>query len=252
VKCNFKIVSILTLISAIAACSARADFPNDERFLPWRIGVAIPWVYVSGVTEAYGVNEKNDWTSLMLPYSQLLLSDSRRNINYIREDLQRQDYEGYGIALGHSDFTPNQIGLGYKTLPDELYLYWNSSFTNRHYATVVKVTPQIKAAMKKPYPHPSWRFEGQNCYQTTFKFGLLPDGRAKLWLEGCNIYTYVGVFAPARSELRSPNWTKETSSAYQAAKQEGLTIEPIPWEKVDKVWYNEQRDTMQTLEEALR
>ena len=60
------------------------------------------------------------------------------------------------------------------------------------------------------------------------------------------------MFAPARSELKNPNWTKETSSAYHAAKQEGLTIEPIPWEKVDKVWYNEQRDTMQTLEEALR
>jgi len=90
VNSSLKLIAVILMASNASACSTTDDFPQDARFHPWRIGVVIPWVYVSGVTQAYGINEEKDWTSLMLPYGHML-SDSRRNINYIREDLLRQD-----------------------------------------------------------------------------------------------------------------------------------------------------------------
>lgn len=250
-KRSYRAVLILLALVSTISCAQQIN-PEDDNFRPWRIGVAIPWTYVSGVSQAYGISEAENWTSMMLPYGQLVLSESRRDINKIRHSLNDKSYEGYGIPLGPSNFIPNQVGTGKKTLPDELYIYWNSDFTHTSYATVVKVTPQIKSAMVKAYPHPSWRFKGQNCYQTDFVFGLLPNGKTKLWLKGCQIYTYVGEFEPTKAVPSSGSWSKDTSSSYYSAKKERLKIEPIPWDKVNQVWYDKEKYTMQNIDDVVK
>ncbi|MCG9752490.1 DUF2931 family protein [Vibrio brasiliensis] len=154
-------------------------------------------------------------------------------------------------------------------MPDELYVYWGSH--GYRYATVVEVTEQIKAAMVKPYSQP--RYETQNCYQTDFMFGLLPDGRAKLWLQGCLILTYVGEYKPTKAvpvprpnpEEKPKELTSEQVEQYgHLLFDSGISKppeprkmhprpsldDPIPWDKVNEVWYDPNY-RVQTLDEAV-
>jgi len=250
VKKNHKIAATITTLIAVSSCS-KPNFPQDEWFRPWRIGAAIPYGYASNVIEAYGVNTTEEWISLMLPYGNLG-SSTRLNLHNMRDNLNDDTYDGYGLPLHpFTNFAPSQIGLGTNVLPDQIYMIWNSLYDDTEYTTVIDITPQIKTAMTKPYPH-LW-LEGQNCYQTTFIMGLLPNGRAKLWLDGCRFYTYIGQFEPRKAKpYNSEPSDKNENPAYIVARKEGLTIDPIPWEKVEQVWHNRKQDTIQTLEEALK
>lgn len=243
-----KLLLVLFTLIGVSSC-VEPEYPDDERFQPWRIGAAIPYGYVSTVIDAYGVNETEDWTSMMLPYGNLV-SSSRLNMSNIKDNLDA-DYDGYGLPLHSlSNFTPNQIGLGRKSIPERLYMVWYSAFDTTEYATAINITPQIKAAILKPYPH-TW-LEGQNCYQTNFMFGLLPNGQVKLWLEGCNIYTYVGEFEPEKVMPNpTPYKTKDENPAFRLAKKEHIEIEPIPWDKVDRVWYNKNKFRMQNIDDVI-
>ncbi len=225
------------LILFLSTSCAKQNYPDDERFKPWRIGAAISYEFSASVLEAYGVNESDDWTSMMLPYGNLT-SSRRLNLSNYRE-YTYQEYDGNKLVLNVVlNFTPSQVGLGTKTLPDELYVYWWVKNSETQYATVVDVTPQIKAAITKPYPHPSWRFEGENCYQTDFIFGLLPDGRAKLWLKGCRIYTYVGEYQPTK--------------VMPPADPSKIKDKPIPWDKVNQVWYDKEKYKMQNIDDVVK
>ncbi|MGY5613648.1 DUF2931 family protein [Vibrio brasiliensis] len=255
-------IAILALIAGLAG-RTKPNYPDDPRFRPWRIGAAISYNYPAGITEAYGVNYQEDWTSMMLPYGGLL--QSRYKMEKYRE-YTYPDYDGYAIPLGVPvNFTRGQLGSGIKSLPDELYLYWGSH--GFRYATVVKVTAQIKAAIVKPYPEYPEEPEGPTCYQTDFMFGLLPDGRAKMWLKGCAYITYIGEYSATKAvpvpppapkkepEPLTPEQLKERAERYERLgitelmadrpKQEPPKIhprpsldDPIPWDKVNQVWYN--------------
>lgn len=233
---SHKILFLFSILFNATSC-AKQSYPTDDGFLPWRIGAAISYEFPASVLEAYGVNESDDWTSMMLPYGNLTTS-SRLNLeNYKRYSYQ--EYDGLKLVLdSFLNFTPNQTGLGIKTLPDELYVYWWVKNSGVQYATVVEVTPKIKAAVTKAYPHPSWRFEGENCYQTDFIFGLLPDGRAKLWLKGCRIYTYVGEYQPTK--------------VMPPADPSKIRNKPIPWDKVNQVWYDKEKYKMQNIDDVVK
>ncbi|WP_185067092.1 DUF2931 family protein [Vibrio ponticus] len=219
------------------SCSSHQKDNEDERFKPWRIGAAISYHFPASITEAYGVNYKEDWTSLMLGYANLT-AGYRINLDYMR-DYSYKEYEGFALPLHPLiNFVPKQVGSGTKTLPDELYIYWWVINSRINYATVVRVTDEIKSAVTRPYPHPDPHFKGKSCYQTNFLFGLLPDGRAKLWLRGCDIYTYIGTFQP--------------SKAMPDSKVKEAENKPIPWDKVDKVWYDKERYRMQTLADVTK
>ncbi|NIY94451.1 DUF2931 family protein, partial [Vibrio diazotrophicus] len=215
------------------ACTDQG-YPDDDHFQAWRIGGAISYEFPAMIYEAYGVNKKEDWTSIMLPYTGNMARPSRLNMKNMRR-YTYPEYDGYVLPLtGAINFTPNQLGKGQKSLPDELYVYWISRNNSTTYTTVVNVTPQIKAAMVKPYPHP-W-LEGRNCYQTDFIFGLLPDGRAKLWLKGCDYYTYIDEYKPTKTvPPKDPSLAKN---------------KPIPWDKVNQVWVNKNYK-MQNLEDVV-
>ncbi len=230
-----KKIRMLMTIALVGSMGCNAQgYPDDKHFQAWRIGAAISYEFPSGVLEAYGVNEKEDWTSMMLPYGNLVLQPRLTIENYRRYTYP--EYDGNVLPLtGVLNFTPNQLGIGKKSLPDQLYVYWRNTLTN--YATVVDVTPQIKAAMVKPYTYQSGMFKGQSCYQTDFIFGLLPDGRAKLWLRGCLLYTYLGEYQPTK--IMPP---KDPSLAKN---------KPIPWDKVNQVWHSTNH-TMQNLEDVVQ
>nr|WP_275667128.1 DUF2931 family protein [Vibrio brasiliensis] len=267
--------AVLFLLSSLIGCSEQ-NYPDDERFKPWRIGAATSYNYPAGVNEAYGVNYEEDWTSIMLPYGGLG-SPTRYDIKKYRK-YTHPDYDGYALPVGVPvNFTPDQLGSGLRSLPDELYVYWGSH--GYRYATVVEVTPQIKAAMVKPYPREPEKPKGVTCYQTDFIFGLLPDGRAKLWLKGCAYITYVGEYKPTKAvpvpppkpekkprEL-TPDEIEERDKLYEKLGIAEVMVEkpiekplityprpslddPIPWEKVNKVWYNPNY-MLQTLDEAV-
>ncbi len=227
---NKMLILTITALISTTACTDQG-YPDDDHFQAWRIGAAISYEFPSGVLQAYGVNEEEDWTSMMLPYGNLVLEPRLTIENYRRYTYS--DYDGNVLPLtGALNFTPNQLGKGKKSLPDQLYVYWRNNSTD--YTTVVDVTPQIKAAMVKPYPHP-W-LEGQHCYQTEFLFGLLPDGRAKLWLKGCDYYTYIDEYKPTKTvPPKDPSLAKN---------------KPIPWDKVNKVWVNKNYK-MQNLEDMV-
>ncbi|MGD8121941.1 DUF2931 family protein [Vibrio sp. TRT 2004] len=249
-------IAILALIAGLAG-RTKPNYPDDPRFRPWRIGAAISYNYPAGITEAYGVNYQEDWTSMMLPYGGLL--QSRYKMEKYRE-YTYPDYDGYAIPLGVPvNFTSRQIGTGIKSLPDELYLYWGSH--GFRYATVVKVTAQIKAAMVTPYPSVISSKEGATCYQTVFMFGFLPDGRTKLWLDGCGILTYVGEYSATKAVPVPPPAPKKEPEPLtpEQIEQFGHLLfdtkpkkrpqppkmyprpsldDPIPWDKVNQVWYN--------------
>lgn len=247
-------IAILALIAGLVG-RAKPNYPDDPRFRPWRIGAAISYNYPASVNEAYGVNYQEDWTSMMLPYGGLG-SPLRYNMDKYRE-YTYPDYDGYAIPLGVPvNFIPDQLGSGIKSLPDELYIYWG--LNGFRYATVVKVTAQIKAAMTKPYPH--IRLDNQNCYQTVFMFGFLPEGRTKLWLDGCGILTYVGEYSATKAVPVPPLPEKELEPLTpEQIEQFGHLLfdtkpkkrpqppkmyprpsldDPIPWDKVNQVWYN--------------
>ena len=219
----------------ITACTDQG-YPDDEHFLPWRIGAAISYEFPAMIFEAYGTNEKEDWTSVMLPFTGNLARPSRLNLDNIRH-YTYPEYDGYVLPLsGAINFTPNQLGLGTKSLPDNLYIYWQVRNSLVEYVTVVSITTQIKSAMTKKYIYQKGMFKGQSCYQTDYIFGLLPDGRAKLWLKGCDYYTYIGEYQPTKSiPPENPKLAKN---------------KPIPWDKVNQIWVNEYYQ-LQNLEDVV-
>ena len=84
----------------------------------------------------------------------------------------------------------------------------------------------------------------RSCYSTMIVFGLLPDGRSKVWLYGCGKYTYITELAPYSentqeiSEERLAFYKKNTLSFKDYAQQYGVSeLFPIPWEKLNTVYY---------------
>ncbi|MCG9752491.1 hypothetical protein L1D54_18610 [Vibrio brasiliensis] len=107
---KYQSAAVLLLLSSLIGCSEQS-YPDDEWFAPWRIGAAISYNYPAGVTDAYGVNYEEDWTSIMLPYGGLG-SPTRYDINKYRNSTH-PDYDGYALPVGVPvNFTPDQLGSG--------------------------------------------------------------------------------------------------------------------------------------------
>ncbi|MBT2916367.1 DUF2931 family protein, partial [Vibrio anguillarum] len=84
--------------------------------------VSIPSFYPVKVTQAYGVNEAQNWTSPLHTFSQFMrISDLKNVQGWLPE------YDGFGLPV-HS-FAMNTQGeqvVKIKLPPDSLYLYWVS------------------------------------------------------------------------------------------------------------------------------
>ncbi|MBD0788944.1 hypothetical protein HUO09_21735, partial [Vibrio sp. Y2-5] len=92
---NKMLILTITALISTTACTDQG-YPDDDHFQAWQIGAAVSYNYFSAVEEAYGVNEVEDWTSMMLPYGNL--TGPRLNMeNYRRYTYP--DYDGNVLPL---------------------------------------------------------------------------------------------------------------------------------------------------------
>lgn len=198
-----------------------------------------PHFYPANVTQVYGVNDKENWTALLHGYLHTM-----RNSELKRIQERFTDYDGFGLSLLNTTMGV-QIGTGTTHLPDTLYLYWVSLFDTKFYVTKYEIPTSVKQliATKTTYT----RRDGaivDSCYRAEFIFGLLPNGQAKVWLDGCGETIYLTELAPDQILDRDSNGVKfdsyRKSSSFadvqQRAKDAGVELEPIPWDKVNKVY----------------
>ena len=89
----------------------------------------------------------------------------------------------------------------------------------------------------------TWDGAQLDCYEKDIIFGFLPNGNTKIWLDGYGEYKYITEIA-ADAELEADTFGNN-SDIYKAnysdriaerAKQAGVSIDPIPWDKVNKVY----------------
>ncbi len=228
---------LLTLVSLpCAAFSKVPEIPQDKP--NWSIGVTAPSFYPIYVSQAYGVNEKENWTSVLFSYNRLLHTISLSNI-------QRwvPEYDGFGIALDmQADVAPAQMG-GTNHLPDSIYVYWTSMHDLKFYVTKFDLSDKIKTLMSKDFRRSN---ENKTCYIYNFLLGLLPNGHAKVWLYGCLDYIYIGEIAPFKTMQQDYQGVKaadlgDTTEFFQSIEKQandlGESLFPIPWDKVNKTYW---------------
>ncbi len=242
---------LLTLFSL--PCAAFSKVPEVPQDKPnWSIGVTAPSFYPIYVSQAYGVNEQENWTSILFSYNRLLHTISLSNAqNWV------PDYDGFGIALHPLvDVAPAQMG-GTNHLPDSIYVYWTSMYDLKFYVTKFDLSDKVKALMLKKK---SYKYQGSDipCYINDFVLGLLPNGHAKVWLYGCN-YIYVEELAPFKimqqdyegrtvERLQNVGTQQVAVKAQKQAETLGNTVFPIPWDKVNKV-YTKDGDMVESIDD---
>ncbi|PXA69005.1 DUF2931 family protein [Vibrio sp. 11986-1-5] len=233
-----KKVFLLLSVLLLNSCSTNAEYKTEQPWA-WSISVTMPSFYPANVTQVYGVNDKENWTALLHGYLHTM-----RNSELKRIQERFTDYDGFGLSLLNTTMGV-QIGTGTTHLPDTLYLYWVSLFDTKFYVTKYEIPTSVKQliATKTTYT----RRDGaivDSCYRAEFIFGLLPNGQAKVWLDGCGETIYLTELAPDQILDRDSNGVKfdsyRKSSSFtdvqQRAKNAGVELEPIPWDKVNKVY----------------
>ncbi len=233
---------VISSLLSVNACSSPPDIPEDMR--PWRIGAVSPSFYPVMVQQAYGVNEQYDWTSLTHGFSHMWRKGA---LDKVRE--VRPDYDGYGIPLYTIPTVIQGQIMPAKILPDSMYLYWVSLAEGKFYTTKFNLSPALKQQMMTQERY--IRFNGDDggsCFQTDVIFGLLPGGDAKVWLSGCGIkYTYIDRIKPILTAITDRSGTGVDNFQYkgwiedtkQRAANNGVTLFPVPWNKVARVFQRE-------------
>ncbi|GHW45099.1 nitroreductase [Vibrio cholerae] len=121
-------IALLLSVLLLNSCSTNAAYKTEQPWT-WSISVTMPSFYPIDVTQAYGVNNKEDWTVLLHGYMHTM-----RNSELDRIQGRFPDYDGFGLPLAR--YTRGvQIGTGTTRLPDTLYLYWVSLFDTKFYVT---------------------------------------------------------------------------------------------------------------------
>lgn len=230
------IATLLLVIPVVSNAFAKA--PSVPEDMPkWRIGYAMSSLYPAKITEAYGVNEEQDWTSFVHNDMHFL---TRTELSKLKKKLP--DYDGYSLVLGVPVTLKRQVG-GTKTLPDSVFVYWASISNTRFFVTKFDLTKEVKSLMVAKRQMTTWDGAVLDCYQSDIVFGFLPNGNTKVWLDGCGEYKYITEIA-ADAELKADTFGND-AAIYRAnyskrmakrAEEAGVTLAPIPWEKVNKVY----------------
>ncbi|MCZ4294071.1 DUF2931 family protein [Vibrio sinaloensis] len=234
---------VLILLAGVLTtyCSFNRGSSVPEDMPAWRIGYAMSTLYPAKVTNAYGVNELRDWTSFIQLDMHFI---TRTQLEKVRE--YYPNYDGFSISLG-MHVPPKRQVMPTNVLPDSVYLYWSSITNQRFFATKFDLTPKMKKVMSTKEPFT--RFDGfkTHCYRSDIIFGFLPNGNTKVWLDGCGEYKFVTELAPVAeldadtfgndAEIYRINYGKRMA---ERAKLLGATLDPIPWDKVNKVYSTEK------------
>ncbi|MEF1254986.1 DUF2931 family protein [Vibrio sp. M260112] len=156
------------------------------------------------------------------------------------------NYDGYSIALGIPVAIKRQV-MPTNVLPDRVYLYWASITNQRFFLTQFNITQKLKREMMVKRKFLTWDEVELDCYEKDIIFGFLPNGNTKVWLDGCGEYKFVTELEPIE-EFDMDTFGNEAEayridygeSMKERAKQLGATLDPIPWDKVNKVYSKEE------------
>lgn len=249
VKAVIKIGVFVLMLALLSACTSNFLLvPRDA----WRVSISTPSVYPVSVTQAYGVNDEEDWTSLLHNFSQFMRISDFKNIN------PRFDgYDGYGLPIADYAMNQQEQIAPIKLPPNELYIYWTSLINTKFFVTKYEVPSNVRELMGRKGQYRSWdgTLEG-DCYRTEFVFGLLPDGNAKIYLRGCGEIVFLKDLAANRNLDKDANGASAEmyingsvlGDIHKRAADQGVSLDPIPWDKVNKVY---AKEPIISLEEVL-
>ncbi len=118
------------------------------------------------------------------------------------------DYDGFGFPISLlTGVRGRQLGSANKHLPNSIYIYWTSLINMRFFVTKYDLSPKLKELMATELSYT--RRDGTidaSCYRTEFFFGMLPNGKAKVWLWGCGQLIDLAELDPAREKDRDQKW----------------------------------------------
>ena len=241
----YKLLRICVVIVTICYCQQSLSFSHapeyPEGYYEWRIGIISPSFYPVKVSESYGVYDKEDRTVLM--HTSLGFWGATK-LTSIRSMIP--DYDGFGLPLLTDLALLHQKGE-VKKLPDSIYIYWVSLYNQRFFATKFDIPETVKqrAFVKTARPYSP----NVACYPNTFYFGLLPNGKAKVWQGGCDTFTFIEELEPATEQDKDINGFDASvykddfdEDIQKRAEAEGVKLNPIPWEKINRTYtYDRQK-----------
>ncbi len=247
--CRYLALVMLISSSHVLASNQEVQFP--EAMHPWRVGIIVPSFYPVKVSNMYAVYEKEDLTVQMINFLMLM---GRSDLTNIRTMIP--DYDGFGLPLLTGAASIVQIG-NHKKLPDSIYIYWVSLFNQRFFAIKYDIPDQFrKQALVKRQLKDSTQFE---CYENFIYFGLLPNGHAKVWQGGCGYFTLIEEVPPTLekqhdidgfdAQVYVDSYQKDIQ---QRAQAEGVTLDPIPWDKLNRTFTYDRQKAMDAYLERMK
>ncbi|RTZ16725.1 DUF2931 family protein [Vibrio aquaticus] len=236
--------SLLYLAMFLPAMSTSVSGSTEKNILPeWRVSISSPSLYPAKVTSVYGVNHQENWISQLHAFSQFM---SKTDMNNVMKWIN--SYDGYGLPLHTFTMVRGAQVSKRESLPDDVYLYWTSLANIQFYVTRFDLNVEIKRLMVSKDSYVGRSGDEISCYRSEIVFGLLPNGQAKVFLKGCGELIYVTELKPEsvmREDAHGFNAEDYRERSYfkriqKRADEIGAVLDPIPWDKVNKVYSNEK------------
>ncbi|WP_100752232.1 DUF2931 family protein [Vibrio salilacus] len=235
---------LLRLALFLAVLSANACASTTPGDVPeWRVSVSSSSLFPTKVTKSYGTNYQENWTSELHAFSQFMAKSDTSNAKKWLDG-----YDGYGLPLHTFTMVRGVQISGRRSLPDEVYLYWTSLTNTQFYVTRFDLDEKIKRLMASKDNYIGHSGDEISCYRSEIVFGLLPDGRAKVFVKGCGELIYIAELEPERvmdhdshgfgaDDYKKRSYLKRIQ---KRAEEAGVSIDPIPWDKVNKVYSSDK------------
>ena len=167
---------ILTVIFLLSACkSVPKELTRDEGAV-WSIGITAPLYYGVRIEKIWGINDSQDWTSILLP-PNTHISD----LDQDRKSTQAAGYEWDPYMLSPTVFYANAQQPARKiTPPEEIFIAWLSLVEGKFYRLNYRLSDELQQQMlslnTKTIP------EQTSFCGSKLIFGLIPGGEVSVWL----------------------------------------------------------------------
>ncbi|TFH89960.1 DUF2931 family protein [Vibrio ouci] len=238
-RLNGPLIRLALLLAVLSSTACASTAPDD---MPeWRVSVSSSSLFPTKVTKSYGTNHQENWTSQLHAFSQFMAKSDMRNVKKWLDG-----YDGYGLPLHTFTMVRGVQVSGRKSLPDEVNLYWTSLANTQFYVTRFDLDEKIKRIMASKDSYIGRSGDEISCYRTEIVFGLLPNGQAKVFLKGCGELIYLTELKPEKvmdkdaQGFSAEDYIKLSylTRIQKRAEVAGATLDPIPWDKVNKVYSN--------------
>ncbi|QDO85715.1 DUF2931 family protein [Shewanella psychropiezotolerans] len=166
----------LTVIFLLSACkSIPKELTRDEGTV-WSIGITAPLYYEVDIERIWGINDSQDWTSILLP-PNTHISD----LDQDRKSTQAAGYEWDPYMLSPTVFYANAQQPARKiTPPEEIFIAWLSLAEGKFYRLNYRLSDELQQQMlilnTKTIP------EQTSFCGSKLIFGLIPGGEVSVWL----------------------------------------------------------------------